>query len=313
MQKKVLITGVAGFIGSTLADRLIAEGYTVVGIDNLEYGLKEQISSKVEFYQQDIRSKQIYPYFVGVDTVFHLAAKNCISDCQKDPVDTADVNVVGTVNVFEAARRAGVRKVIYAESSAIYEGSTVFPTPEDGEEKPKSFYADSKFSAHLFAQSFIKTRGMNMTALRYFNVFGPRQDYRRTDRPIITEFIIQLLTQQTPILYGGGRRNKDYIYVDDINDFHLLAMNDDRTNGQTYNLGSGVPITFKKILALVQKCLETTIEPKLCDALQGGVSTTVADISKALALGWKPKTSLEEGIKQSIAFIKEFVIPRISK
>lgn len=139
----ILITGVAGFIGSNLAERLLndlrlrARNLRVIGIDNLSYGVKEQIPEGVEFYQLDIRSKEIYPLFEGVDYVFHLAAKNCISDCQADPVETADINVVGTVNVFEAARRAKVKKVIYAESSAMYEGITIFPTPET-EVKPKS-------------------------------------------------------------------------------------------------------------------------------------------------------------------------------
>ncbi|PIU55003.1 MAG: hypothetical protein COS89_08530, partial [Deltaproteobacteria bacterium CG07_land_8_20_14_0_80_38_7] len=136
----MLITGVAGFIGSNLADRLINEGYRVIGIDNLAYGVIEQVPKEVEFYKLDIRSKDIYPIFNNVDFVFHLAAKNCISDCQNDPLETADINVTGTVNVFEAARLANVKKVIYAESSAVYEGSKTLPTPES-EVNAKSFYA----------------------------------------------------------------------------------------------------------------------------------------------------------------------------
>ena len=135
---KILITGVAGFIGSNLAERLLAEGYQVFGLDNLAYGPKEQIPGAVKFIKEDIRSKNIYPHFKGMDAVYHLAAKNCISDCQADPVETADINVTGTVNVFEAAKQAQVKKVIYAESSAIYEGSTAYPTPEN-DEKPESF------------------------------------------------------------------------------------------------------------------------------------------------------------------------------
>ena len=130
-KSRVLITGVAGFIGSNLADRLLKEGHPVIGIDNLSYGVLEQVPEGVEFYKLDIRSKKIYPLFKKIDFVFHLAAKNCISDCQNDPVETSDINVTGTVNVFEAAKRAGVKKVIYAESSAIYEGINKFPTPEN--------------------------------------------------------------------------------------------------------------------------------------------------------------------------------------
>src|SRR5687768_4155935 len=141
--KAVLITGVAGFIGSNLADRLLSEGYRVRGIDDLSSGVREQVPPAVDFHEGDIRSADIYPLFKDAGAVFHLAAKNCIADCQDDPVETASVNVLGTVNVFEAARRAGVKRVIYAESSAVYEGSSVLPTPES-EEAPESFYAVSK-------------------------------------------------------------------------------------------------------------------------------------------------------------------------
>ncbi len=131
-QKRILVTGVAGFIGSNLAERLLSEGYEILGIDNLAYGLKENVPEGVEFHCLDIRSKDIFLLFDGADTVFHLAAKNCIADCQADPVETAEINVSGTVNVFEASKRAGVRKVVYAESSALYEGSSIYPTPESG-------------------------------------------------------------------------------------------------------------------------------------------------------------------------------------
>ena len=178
----VLVTGVAGFIGSNLADRLIKEGYPVIGVDNLAYGVKAQIPKGVKFHKADIRSPKIYPLFKGVDYVFHLAAKNCIADCQNDPVETSDINVTGTVNVFEAAKRSGVKKIVYAESSAIYEGSKKFPTPEE-EASPQSFYAQSKWAEKLFADAYGTFYGVKSTALRYFCVYGPRQDYRRSSRP----------------------------------------------------------------------------------------------------------------------------------
>ncbi|MDO9229400.1 MAG: NAD-dependent epimerase/dehydratase family protein [Syntrophales bacterium] len=136
---KIVITGVAGFIGANLAERLLRDGHRVIGIDNLAYGLRSNIPEGVEFHQLDIRGKEMYPLFAGTDAVFHFAAKNCIADCQADPVETADINVRGTVDVFEAARLGGVRKVIYAESSAIYEGAKTYPTPET-DEAPESFY-----------------------------------------------------------------------------------------------------------------------------------------------------------------------------
>jgi len=174
----VLITGVAGFIGSNLADKLLSVGgYEVFGIDNLAYGVKEQIPEGVKFHKIDIRSKDIYPLFKNIDYVFHFAAKNSIVDCQNNPVETSDINVTGTANVFEACKLAGVKKVIYAESSALYEGSDVLPTPES-EVKPQSFYSVSKLAGMYFAEAYKRFFDLNSTALRYFCVYGPRQDYR---------------------------------------------------------------------------------------------------------------------------------------
>ena len=148
--RRIVVTGVAGFVGSNLADRLLADGYRVVGIDNLAYGVIEQVPAAVEFHEADIRRPGLEPLLRGAEAVFHLAAKNCIADCEADPVETSDVNVTGSVNVFESAHRAGVRRVVYAESSALYEGSTVFPTPESGE-APRSAYALSKQAEGIFA------------------------------------------------------------------------------------------------------------------------------------------------------------------
>jgi len=306
-QKKVLITGVAGFVGSNLADRLLTEGYQVVGIDNLRYGVKEQIPAGVEFHQFDIRSKDMYPLFEGVDTVFHFAAKNSISNCQNDPVETADINVTGTVNVFAAAVQAKVRKVIYAESSAVYEGSTVFPTPEEAE-APHTFYAASKMATKYFADGFVRFRGIQATALRYFNVYGPRQDYRRSIPPVMSAFIIKLLKGEKPVIYGTGYKRRDFIHIDDINDFHILAMNDDRTNGKVYNLGTGKNYSVKDIYGMIKKILNVETEPEFKPALEGEADQNLADISKARAVGWEPKTSLEEGLKSSVEYIKNYVL-----
>jgi UDP-glucose 4-epimerase len=187
---KILITGIAGFIGSNVARRLLQENersgkvlYDISGIDDLSYGLKENIPAGVRFFQLDIRSRKLPEIFGGIDAVFHLAAKNCIVDCQKGPVETADINVTGSVNVFEAAVSAGVKKVVYAESSAMYEGSRVIPTPES-EMEPESFYATSKAAARLFAEAYRRYHDIIFTALRYFCVYGPVQDYRRTGGPI---------------------------------------------------------------------------------------------------------------------------------
>lgn len=300
----VLITGVAGFIGSNLADRLLREGkYQVIGIDNLSYGVREQVPDGVEFYELDIRSKKIYPLFQNVDYVFHLAAKNCISDCQADPVDTSDINVTGTVNVFEAARRGGVKKVIYAESSALYEGSVVFPTPES-EVKPQSFYAVSKLATLYFAEAYARFYGLNTTALRYFCVYGPRQDYRRTIPPVFSAFIIRLLKNEQCIIYGTGEKRRDFVHVDDVNDFHILCITDSRTDGRTFNIGSGINYSVNEIYQIITELLGSDLKPIYQPDLPGEAFITLADITEAKKLGWMPKIDLRTGLQTSIDFIR---------
>ncbi len=304
MKKKVLITGVAGFIGSNLANRLLAEGgYRVIGIDNLSYGVREQIPVEVEFYELDIRDTAIYNLFTNTDFVFHFAAKNCISDCQLDPVETADINVRGTVNVLEAAKRANVKKVIYAESSALYEGSNRLPTPES-EINPQSFYSISKLSTMYFADAYTKFYNLKTTALRYFCVYGPRQDYRRTIPPLFSAFIIKLLKGENPIIYGTGEKRRDFIHVDDINDFHIQCMKDDRTTGNVYNLGSGYNYSVNDIYNTISSLLHSDIKPIYKPDLPGEAFENLADISKAKTIGWNPKIDLEQGLKTSIDFIK---------
>ncbi|MCJ7587578.1 MAG: NAD-dependent epimerase/dehydratase family protein [Candidatus Aminicenantes bacterium] len=303
MKEKILITGVAGFIGSNLAARLLKEGHQVAGIDNLAYGLRENVPNEVEFHERDIRDRGVYGLFEGVDAVFHLAAKNCISDCQADPLETADINVTGTINVFEAARRAGVRKIIYAESSALYEGSGLLPTPESAVQ-PESFYAVSKLAGMHFAEAYKRYYGMTFTALRYFCVYGPVQDYRRTIPPVMSAFIIKLLKGERPVIYGTGEKRRDFVYVDDVNDFHLLCLRDSRTDNETFNLGSGKNHSVLEIYDKVSRILDVRVEPEYKPDLPGEAQMTLADISKVSALGWKPKTDLETGLLQAIDYIK---------
>lgn len=313
--KRILITGIAGFIGSNLADRLLRERETmeIIGVDNLAYGIKEQIPEGVRFHQMDIRSWEIFPLFKGADCVFHLAAKNCIADCQNDPQETADINVRGTVNVFEAAKRAGVPKVIYAESSALYEGSRIFPTPES-EVKPESFYAISKMAGMSFAKAYRKFFQLNSTALRYFCVYGPRQDYRRTIPPVMSAFVIKLLKNEPLVIYGTGEKRRDFVHVDDVNDFHLLCMRDSRTDGKTFNIGSGRNYSVQEICGILSDLMGTSRKPVYQGDLPGEAQETLADISQAKGLGWSPKIDIKTGLKGMIRFIQEEITAgRISK
>jgi len=303
----ILITGVAGFIGSNLAARLSAEGATVVGIDNLSAGLKENVPPSVLFHCKDIRSKAIYPLFEGVDAVVHLAAKNCLADCLEDPVETAEINVAGSANVLEAAKRAGVRKFIYADTSAEYEGVSDFPSRVD-RIAPLSVYARSKRSGAMFCDAYAQFHGLRVTVVRYFNVYGPAQDWRRSIPPLMSAFAIKMLQRERPVIYGSGERRRDFIYIDDVTEFNLLTLSDPRTDGHVYNVGSGVNYSVNEVFLEVEALLRTGLRPEYRDDLPGEAEITLADISNERQLGWTPRVGLRDGIERSIAYVKESVL-----
>jgi nucleoside-diphosphate-sugar epimerase len=305
--EKIVITGVAGFIGSNLAARLLDEGYEIIGIDDLSCGIKEQVPEGVNFFEQDIRSKDIYPLFKGAKYVFHLAAKSSVYDCQKDAVSACDINTTGTVNVFEASARAGVKKIIFAETSAVYEGIQKWPTPEDMTD-PHSVYAVSKMAARFFAKPYKEFHNLDSVGVRYFNVYGPRQDYRRSIPPLMSAFILALLRGEKPVIYGDGEKRRDFVYVDDVNDAHLLLMKDDRTNNGIYNIGSGANNSVNEIYKMIKDLLKSDVDPVYKDNLEGEAQINLADCGKLKSLGWQPKVSLEEGLKIQIDYLKKHVL-----
>ena len=196
-----------------------------------------------------------------------------------------------------------IRKLIYAESSSIYEGSKILPTPES-DEHPESFYAASKMATKFFADAYARWHGLNWTALRYFCVYGPRQDYRRTIPPLFSAFIIKLLEGERPTVFGSGEKRRDFVHVDDVNDFHLLALRDDRTTNQVFNLGSGENFSVNEIFQLVRDLLGSKLEPIYSPDLPGEALETLANIDKAKGLGWRPRIGLKEGLQSSVDFIK---------
>jgi UDP-glucose 4-epimerase len=304
---RILVTGAAGFIGSHLATCLLDQGEQVIGIDNLSAGIRENVDPRVEFHLADIRSREICPFFQGVDAVFHLAAKNCLADCLQDPVETAEVNVAGTANVLEAARQAGVRKVIYADTSAEYEGVEEFPTHVN-RIAPLSVYARSKRAGAMFCEAYQSFHGLRVTLLRYFNVYGPAQDWRRTIPPLMSAFAIKLLKGERPVIYGTGEKRRDFIYISDVTEFNMLALKDPRTDGQIYNVGCGVNYSVNEIFTAVEGMLKTGLRPIYKDDLPGEADVTLADITNERKLGWEPRVPLLEGIERSIAYVKEKIL-----
>ena len=305
MKSKVLVTGVAGFVGSNLAERLLKAGHEVVGLDDMAYGHPEQIPQGVDLRKGDVRSRDIYPYFAGVDVVFHLAAKNDLIACQEDPVETMDINVRGTSNIFEASRRAGVKKVVFASSSAL----------EEGEARLKGFYAISKTTCEKIAEGYRVAWGLNYVLPRYFNIYGPRQDYRRKNPPVVSALMIKVLKNEQPILFEGYENNKrDFIYVDDINDFHLLCVASDSVNNKLFRLGTGVSTSMKEVWEAVKKVSGSSLEPKILPRQAHDMPTvTLADTTEASKVGWKAKTKFEDGLKAQFEYLKsEFDRGRIT-
>lgn len=305
---RVLITGAAGFIGSNLATHLLDEGHEVIAIDDLSSGVIDNVDSRATFHQADIRSRDIYRLFHGVEGVFHLAAKNCLIDCLKDPVLTADVNITGTANVLEASRQASVRKVIFADTSAEYEGVFDFPSKVE-RVAPLSVYSRSKNAASAFCEAYQDFYGLAMTRLRYFNVYGPAQDWRRTMPPLMSAFIMRLLRGERPIIYGNGEKRRDFIYIDDVTAFNALTLVDSRTDGHVYNVGTGVNHSINEIYAKVAALLGATLTPVHQAELPGEAEVTLADVEDSLALGWRPRVSLTEGLQRAADYITQVLDP----
>jgi UDP-glucose 4-epimerase len=307
MQQRIVVTGVAGFVGSNLARGLFDQGYAVKGIDNLSAGTIENVDRRVEFHEADVRTPDIYPIFEGADAVFHLAAKTCLPECADHPLEAGSVNVLGTLNVLEAARRAKVRKFIYADTSAEYEGINQFPTREE-QIRPIGVYAASKHSGATFCESYRELYAMNVTILRYFNVYGPAQDWRRVVPPVMSAFIIRMLRGERPVIYGNGEKRRDFIYVDDVNALHQVLLEDPRSTSKVFNVGSGTNLSVSEVYELIEGLLKTGLKPIYKDELPGEARVTLADITKARQLGWKPTVDIEEGLRRSIRYIQERVL-----
>jgi nucleoside-diphosphate-sugar epimerase len=307
MKKRIVITGAAGFIGSNLGRHLLDRGYTVVAIDSLTSGTIENLDPRVEFQQLDVRHESLRSLLAGADAVFHLAAKTSLPDCMQHPQEAANVNVQGTVNVLEAARLAGVGKIIYADTSAEYEGINQFPTPEDIL-RPISIYAASKHGGATFCESYRELYGMDITMLRYFNVYGPAQDWRRVVPPVMSGFIIRMLNGEAPIIYGTGEKRRDFVYVDDVNEFHTRVLENPASKGRVFNVGTGINYSVNEIYEAVESMLQTGLKPIHKDELPGEAEVTLADITESKRLGWEPKFTLQRGLEHTIRYIREKVL-----
>lgn len=299
-----MVTGVAGFVGSNLGKHLLDRGYGVIGIDDLSAGSLENVDTRVEFHKLDIREAKVYRLAEGADAIFHLAAKASLTDCLAQPLEAASVNTLGTLNMLEAARQASVPKFVYADTSAEYEGICEFPTKED-RVLPIGVYAASKHGGCAFCESYLRLYGMNITVFRYFNVYGPAQDWRRVMPPVMSSFILRMLKRERPVIYGTGEKRRDFIYVDDVNDLHMAVLENPASKGMVVNAGTGTNLSINEVFRLLEEQMRTGLKPTYKPDLPGEAQVTLADITRAKSLGWAPKIDVREGLRRSLQFLRE--------
>lgn len=305
-----LVTGVAGFIGSSLADTLLDRGYTVRGIDNVTTGRRRNLNllddhSDFSFTKQDIRDAEAVTELIdGVDYVFHQAAVPSVPRSVEDPVTSTDVNCTGTATVLNEARHADVDTVVVASSSSVYGSSDELPKVETMADKPESPYALSKYYTERLAIQFDDLYDINTVALRYFNIFGPRQDPDGEYAAVIPKFIDLMLDGERATIYGDGEQSRDFTYIDNAIQANLLAAETDVT-GETFNIGCGNRVTINELVAQLNQLLETDLDPIYEDPRPGDVRHSHADISKASELlGYDPKVGFKKGLEETIAYYK---------
>lgn len=291
--KKAVVTGGAGFIGSHLGDLLVEKGYEVHVIDDMSAGKKERLNKAVILHVKDIRNlEEIKPIFTDADYVFHLAALPRVQFSIEHPVETNDVNVGGTLNVFLAAKEAGVKKVVYSASSSAYGDQLVMPLKEDMKAAPKSPYGLQKYIGELYAKVFNEVYGLPTVCLRYFNVYGPRFDAEGAYALVIGKFLKQKKEGVAMTITGTGEQTRDFTHVRDVVRANLLAAESDVSGGEVINIGAGKNQSINTIAELIGGATEhipARLEPK----------DTLADNSKAKKLlGWVPEVSIEQGIKE---------------
>lgn len=301
---KVLITGGAGFIGSSLALRCLQRGDDVVVLDDLSTGFRENAPEGAEFIEGTIEDLDTVKRVVHrAEIVFHEAASRAVLRSVDDPIGTNRANVEGTMNVLVAARDAGVRRVVLASSSSVYGGVAPVPTREDAPLTPKSPYAVSKLAGEHYARVFSELYGIETVSLRYFNVFGPRQRPDSAYAAVIPLLIDALKTRTPPIIHGDGKQTRDFTYIDDVVDANLRAAEAPagRVNGCALNIGRGDQTSLLDILEHLGEILGVHPEPTFTDPRPGDVRLSQADISAAQAgLGFQPQTGIREGLVATV-------------
>lgn len=307
---KVLVTGGAGFIGSHLAEGLLQRGYDVVVADNLATGKRENLAAvegRVEFRLLDLAdAAQAKLAVEGVDAVLHEAAIPSVPRSVADPVLCNDASANATLNMLIAARDAGLSRFVYAASSAAYGDDPSLPKTEDMPARPLSPYAIGKLTGEYYCSVFYHLYGLPTISLRYFNVYGPRQDPNSEYAAVIPKFITALLDGRQPTIYGDGEQSRDFTYIDDVVHANLLALEAERGFGETMNAASGDRFSLNDLFARLRVLTGSSLSPAYAPARAGDVKHSGADISKARELlGYEPRISFAEGLEHTTAWFRQ--------
>ncbi len=310
MTETYLVTGGAGFIGSHLTEALVKAGHAVRVIDNFATGKPANIAhlrDRIDFYEVDITDRAALDApLAGVDYVLHQAAIPSVPRSVDDPLGTHDANVTGTINVLDAARLAEVKRVVYAASSSAYGEIPGEYKREDMAPQPLSPYAAAKLAGEFYCQSFYHVYGLETVALRYFNVFGPRQDPTSQYAAVIPLFVTAILDGRPPSVNGSGEQSRDFTYIDNVVHGNLLACQAPAAAGQVMNLANGDRITLLALIEAINNILGTAIEPVHVDPRPGDIMHSRADNSRARdLLGFEPVVAFNEGLRRTIAWFQD--------
>jgi len=313
---KVLVTGGAGFIGGHLVEALVAAGHRVRVLDNFVSGHIESLDAvraDVEIQEGDCASAADARMAVrGVEVVYHQAAVPNVARSIDDPARCQHAGSVATLAMLEAARGAGVRRFLYAGSSSVYGDSARQPKRESMEPQPISPYAVEKLVGEHYLPVFASLYGMETLALRYFNVFGPRQDADCPYSGVITRFIAALLRGEAPVIAGDGRQSRDFVYVANVVEANLLALHAKGLVGQVVNVATGRRTTFNKLVALLCEEMGLTLAPHHDSTGSGGVRHSVGDVTLAhRLLGYRPTTDLETGLRRTVSWYRNLAAPTV--
>ncbi|MFA5049542.1 MAG: SDR family NAD(P)-dependent oxidoreductase [Candidatus Micrarchaeia archaeon] len=307
--ENVLVTGGAGFIGSHIAERLVADGYKVKIFDNFSTGKEEnieKIKKDIEIIKGDMQEKeQVWDALKGIDYVFHEAAMTSVEESIKNPARCWKINITGTVHLLNGAVKNNVKRVIIASSAAVYGGSMQLPKKEDMEPNPVSPYGNSKAMNELSAQQYGQSQALDCVCLRYFNVFGPRQDPNSPYSGVISSFIGRMVNDMQPIVYGDGKQTRDFIYVDDVVDANISAMKNPRAPGLTFNIATGKQTSILELVDAINSVINKSIVPHFREDRAGDIKYSYADTIKAKEiLEFEAKTLLKDGLRKTIDWFR---------